>query len=1102
MKNFTTDIDISFAEGLDTKTDPKRVQIGKFLELENTVFTKNGLLQKRYGNAALPTLPDTSSTYLTTFNGNLTAIGTSISALNAGSAAWVSKGSIQPLSLDTLPLVRNNFNQQSSDTAISTNGLICVAYEESDGYGVTNKYAIYDATTSQNIVAPTVIPVSSGTVSGGMRVFFLGTNFVIVFTNTITATQHLQYVAISSLNPTTVTTNTDVGTYVAASTLSFDGVVSGNSLYLTYNSTVGGQSIKLIALTNTLSLSAPVTIAGYKATMMSTTVDNTNIGNPTLYASFYDSAASKGYSLSFDRNLNLVSAPVQIITATTVLNITSSAQDGTCSIFYEVSNTYGFDGYVATNYINTVSITPNLSTFRSVFSAAAPTITASATTGLVSGQYLVDNTTPANITAGTTFTIAGSTLTLNNVTAGNSASSPGDSLSSITMSSTSTVIRSLGLASKSFIINSTIYFLAAYDSTYQPSYFLINGSSRSSAPIITGKLAYSNGGGYLTHGLPNVSINDTAATVPYLYKNTITPVNKDTNVAAGTQITGVYSQLGINVATFTMTSNNLDTAEIGNNLNLSGGFLWMYDGVLPVENNFFLYPDIDSAHPTLNASYSTTGGSMVAKPDGTTNTNAYYYRFTYEWTDNQGNAFRSAPSIPVAMTTSGSASTGSATIHVPTLRVTYKVASPVKIVIYRWSVAQQVYYQVTSVLQPLLNSTTTDYVTYTDTSSDATILGNSILYTTGGTVENISAPGSDSLTLFDSRLWLVDAEDRNLLWFSKQIIESTPVEMSDLFTKYIAPTTAAQGNTGPIKGTSVMDDKFIIFKRNAMYYFNGAGPDNTGTNNQYSEPIFITSTVGCENEKSVVFIPEGLMFQSDKGIWLLSRNLQTAYIGAPVESFTQGATVKSAQNIPGTNQVRFILDTGITLMYDYFYQQWGTFTGIPAISSTIYENLSTFINDDGEVYQEAPGSYVDGANPVLIKFKTGPIRVGKLQNYQRAYFFYLLGDYISPFKLLVSMCYNYDTNPLHSVIISPTNYQSPYGTIGPYGQGSYGAEKKLDWRVFLKKQQCMAFSINVEEVYDPSLGVIPGAGFTLSGISANVQIKSPSRPQGSGHTVG
>ena len=205
-------------------------------------------------------------------------------------------------------------------------------------------------------------------------------------------------------------------------------------------------------------------------------------------------------------------------------------------------------------------------------------------------------------------------------------------------------------------------------------------------------------------------------------------------------------------------------------------------------------------------------------------------------------------------------------LDVPTLRLTYKIApNPVRIVGYRWSTAQQVYYQFTSVTNPTINDTTIDSVVITDTFSDAQILGNAILYTTGGVIEDIAAPASIASALFSNRLFLIDAEDQNLLWFSKQVIQNVPFEMSDLLTLYIAPTTGAQGSTGPMTALSAMDDKLIIFKKDAIYYINGSGPDNTGANSTFSDPVFITATVGCSNPNSIVLLPHGIMFQSDKG---------------------------------------------------------------------------------------------------------------------------------------------------------------------------------------------------------------------------------------------
>lgn len=1086
---------INFSQGLDTKTDPFQVSLGKFLSLSNAVFTKAGLLQKRNGFAQLASLPSTTFTYTTTFNENLTAIGKQLSAYSGGSNTWINKGTIQPVRLDTLPLIRSNLNQTQCDSAISPNGLVCTVWTDAGGtVSPQYKYAMADGITGQNIVSPTVISASVGTITGSPRVFVLGNYFMIVFSNNVTGTYHLQYIALNFISPykpngsINATVATDISTqYTPATTVAWDGVVANNSLYLSWNGNDGGGAIRMTYIDSTLTQHGTVTFAGRVSTIMSVSADLTG-STPIIYAAFYDSGASTGYVLAVNQILVTVLAPTQWLATGTILNVASAAQSGVCTIFYEVSNTYTYDTAIASNY----------SRYRTV-------------------------------------TQAGS------------------------LGTATTLLRSVGLASKAFIVDSTIYILTVYNSSYQPTYFL----SDSSGNVIS-KLAYSNGGGYLTLGLPSVNVSDTTASVAYLFRDLIEPVNKPATDAANQSATnsglGVYAQTGINLASFDFTTSGLVTAEIGNDLHLSGGFLWMYDGYIPVEHNFHLWPD------SVEAGGSATSGSLAVASN-----NPYYYVAVYEWSDNQGNLFRSAPSIPTQFivktapvsftgdTTSGSAiivtvssmtnlqvgqhvtGTGiqansfilsidsasqitltktatatnstvtltpttitSAAVNVPTLRLTYKTANPVKIVLYRWSTAQQVYYAINpSSGTPTLNDTTVDYVTITDTKSDAQIIGNPILYTTGGVVENIAAPGCNVMALFKSRLFLVDAEDQNLLWYSKQVIESTPVEMSDLFTIYVAPTTAAQGNTGPIKALGAMDDKLIIFKKDAIYYMTGTGPDNTGASNDFSDPIFVTSTVGCSNQASIVFIPNGLMFQSDKGIWLLGRDLSTTYIGAPVEAYNS-YSVLSAINVPGTNQVRFTLSNNVTLMYDYFYQQWGTFNNIPAVASTLYQGLHTFINEFGQVFQESVGSYLDGSNPVLLSFTTSWINVAGLQGYQRAHEFFLLGTYLTPHKLICGISYNYNSAPEQSTLISPTNYNPAFGGDDIYGSSTpFGGNKALEqWRVFLTRQRCQSFQISINEIYDASFGVPAGQGLTLSGLNLVISIHRGWRTISAAHSVG
>lgn len=1088
-------VDISFAKGVDTKTDPWRVSVGNFLSLENMIFTDGMRLTKRNGYGQLTSLPELAS-YVTTFNGNLTAIGSSLQAYSESTKEWFNKGTIQPVELEVLPLIRSNTNQSQLDTAISSTGLVCTVYTDQTPTSLSTPrymYVIADSTTGQNIIEPTPIPVMSGTVTGSPRVFILRSYFIIAFTNVISGTGHLQYISVSISNPNFVTPNVDISSnYIPSQRLSWDAAVVNNNLYFAYDVSAGGQAIQMKYLSSILVLSAAATFStsGHvTATIMSVTVDNSNTSNPIIWATYYNSGSSTGYALAVNINLGTILVPTEWVSSGTILNIATVASNGILTIYYELDNNYGYDSTIPTHYVST------------------NTLTQSGTLG-----------TP------------------------------------------SILIRSVGLSSKAFQINNEYYFLSTYQSKFQSSYFLINGLGE-----IVSRIAYSNGGGYDDFGLPSVTVNGNVAQIGYLFKDFITSANTSQQLSV-TQ-SGIYSQTGLNLVSFTIGTSNVAPAEIAQTLNLSGGFLWEYDGYIPVENNFFVWPEDIEGTP------ANTGGSMAPQE--------YQYQVVYTWTNNQGNIEFSAPSIatiidmsannpsfvqptpltPTAAFTAGdltavvSSATGlavgqyitdtttpasiqintfitkivgttitvnqpffgtsttdslsiidvcSVTLNIPTLRLTYKIANPVKLEIFRWSTAQEEFFQVTSIELPLINDMTVDYLTYVDTQADNQILGNSLIYTTGGVIEDVGAPSFNALTLFDYRLWGIDAEDPNLLWYSKQVIESTPVEMSDLLTIYVAPSISAQGSTGNLRCIAPMDDKLIMFKANALYYMNGTGPDNTGANSQYSEPIFITSVVGSTNQQSIVFMPQGLMFESDKGIWLLGRGMDVSYIGAPVEAYTKNAVVQSADSIPGTTQVRFTLDSGITLMYDYFYGQWGTFVGVPAISSTLYQSMHTFLNAQGQVFQESPGFYLDGSNPVLMQFTTSWINLAGLQGYQRSFFFYMLGQYITPHFLQCGIAYDYNQAITQSTLITPNNYSKPYGIDSPYGQGNpYGGPGDVEqWRVFLANQRCQAIQLSIQEIYDPSLGVPAGEGLRMSGINLLISTIRPFRAQPANVSIG
>ena len=938
----------------------------------------------------------------------------------------------------------------SPQVRTSTSQLTCDAAVASNGLLCTvwydsntnSYYRITDSNTGEVIVDTTQLTATvSATV--GPKVFALGNYFVILYWQTITGTPTLRYLPISTSAPQTASPPLSL-VAGASITAPISGTIMPNgSLYISF--AAASSTLKTLYITQQLVTSAVKTISSVVVTDISVTPDSTN---SIIYITYLVGSALT--LVSYDINLNPILTGTSIGTSLgTVQNVTSSYANGVVTIFYE---TYAQYSYYASLPANS---TPN-------------------------GQ--------SDFVSTITYTVA-----------------------TTTVSSPAVLLRSVGLASKAFYLSSTgnTYVLLTYAGLMQPTYFLADSSGN-----IVCKLAQSNGGGYYpTTNMPQVNINGNQVQIAYLYKDLLASVNKTTPATTGSQIAGIYNQTGINLASFTFTTNGSETAELAGSLQVTGGFMWQYDGAKPVEHNFHLFPE------DLQATWSATGGAVVAKPDGTTNTNAYWYQATYEWTDAQGLLHRSAPSVPISVTTTGSGTAGSITVNIPTLRLTYKVSpNPVRIVLYRWSVANEVYYQVTSITAPQTNSTSTDSIAYVDTLADASIIGNTILYTNGGVVENIAAPAITDLCPFNTRLFAIDAEDQNLLWYSKQVIENTPVEMSDLFTLYVAPTISAIGATGPMKCLFAMDDKLIIFKKDAIYYVTGIGPDNTGASNDFSNPTFITSTVGCANKASIVFMPNGLMFQSDKGIWLLGRDLNTTYIGAPVENFNS-YTVVSANNIPGTNQVRFRLSNGTALVYDYYFGQWSTFVGVNGISSTIYQSLETIItapitvsppNSSAyqiapQVYQETPGVYLDGTNPVLMSLQTGWMNLAGIQGYERLYQVLFLGNYLSPFTLNVQFAFDYISSIQQSVIVSPNAPGSVFGlAAGPMGSESPfgGNATPFKARVFPNIQKCESFQLTINEQYDPQYGTVAGAGLTLSGLQMLTGLKKVSRTQATGRSFG
>lgn len=967
-------INISFVQGIDTKTDPNQVVAGKLIAAQNVVFTETMAFNKRNGYQKLAQIDDGLA--LATFKNELVAFdGTTLQSYSPSTETTINKGNITSVDLQVSSVFKGPGAQTAQDSAFHPSGLYLYVFV-TDG---TAQYLVVSSETGNQVIPTTNI----GANAIYSKAYALGNYLIITYVDT--GTNSLRYIAIATAT-LEIFTAADISNLVDPTNRYYDAAILNDYLYISYNASDVGGAVRTTYLDQFLNQGPNNTQSSQQASnSILVTVDSTDL---TVWVTYYDGSDIKYFVLNAI-SLSSVLTPTTIATLPNILNLTGYVDDGSGVLYYQTQNTYSYSS-VRTDFISSV-----------------------------------------------TYTSAGAVGT------------------------SSVFLRSVGIISKCFNYLGMQYFLVAYNGSLQPTYFLVNQLG-----VVVAKLAYTNGGGYGTNGLvTNVNaISDTEFQLSYLFKDLVT-----------TQSGNVYTQTGVNSVVFDFESNNsYQSVDAGNNLNINGGFLWAYDGYSPVEQNFHLFPE-DLGYTSSSASTGLFAGS-------------YSYIALYEWTDNQGNTHRSGYGTPLSVV--NSFATSGISVNVPTLRLTEKEAPRQPIItLYRTAptIATGIYYKVSSVSNPTLSSTAIDSVKITDNLQDAVIVGNELLYTTGGVVQDSGGPPASGMTFFKNRLMLIDSENKDQEWYSKQVIQNTPVEMSDLFTQFIDP------RFGPLTAIAVMDDKQILFKENAIFYQVGNGPDNTGANNDFSEAIFITSVVGCTNYRSIVLTPEGLMFKTNKGIWMLSRGLGISYIGAPVEDYNS-FEVTSAELIPNSTQVRFTLSNKIVLVYDYYVQQWATFNNHNAADAIIFNDLYTYVTPNGTIVQETPNQYSDNGQPILMSLKTSWISMAGFQGFQRAYSLFLKAKFLSPHLLKVSIAYDFDVNATQSTIIDVSSklLNTNYGSDPYWGSTQYwgGVSPQTEqYEISLDRQKCQAIQVTIEEVLDTSNPVF-GPGLTLEALGLVIGVKS------------
>lgn len=985
-------LELPLISGIDTKTDPKQVKVGKLLVAENTTFVKPGRIQKREGFTAagqgiIGTGEEiTDGQAVMSFKDELICFDqNNIYSYVQATDNWKDKGDFQSIYLTSNPVSNGTAKDFAMDCAFHPSGLECYVFMRSEGGQTNVYYEVFDSATGQLIVGPVLAAAATGF---DPRVQAFNDTFVIVYRDTSDNRLYKGVLPIGNL-ATVVTFGyiTEIHT----------NSISVSSLYPAYDiltATSGGVESLYVAFSNR---------------------ETTPSAGITLFQ-FADPADSNPINQFVIANQQMLQGQL------------FAAENSTIGLVYKAFSPFNIELY---------NFDADLSAQNYNASLAAP----AGANPVQSVTAVAKSTTQASIDIYISYLAAGGFQKLLKANYNGST---------INTEWTKNQIAAAGEA-----------FLYAGKS-YLP---VIGGPDITTADQLKTCFLIDANGAVNARFLYEVStgINAEVATFFWTlyYLPSILKVSDTEFITAFRNITefgsvGGTEQTGITKVKFDFyePEKSYSRAEIGESLYVGGGMLYQYDGQNLVEDNFNWKCEIAAANGTV-------GGVG----------NSYSYVSVWEWVDKNGNLHRSAVGQPKTVTTGTPLGTGGSatTLQIYPLSLTEKTSandrSSVVAVVYRTKANSDIYYKL-PVTNANYNNINANYITpVNDTTPDSQLV--EPLYTTGEVLDNDPPPPIGGLVVYRNRLFAIDSTNPLQIWYSKTVRYGVPVEWSGFQTINIDPSG------GPVTGIAALDDKLIIFKRSQIRFISGQGPDNTGANNDFDGgSIFITADAGCTNLRSIVNTPEGLVFKSSKGIYIINRGLSVQYIGAAVEEFN-GAFITSAILMAQNNQIRLTTDNNIALVYDYYVDAWCVFKPLNAVDSVIWNGKQSYIRSNGQIMNEASGIYTDNGSFYPMKITTSWLNLSGIQGFERIYKFYVLGQYKSAHQLQIKLSYDYNNATYQTITVDPV-VPSYYGG-SPYGTGSYGGNyTPYQYEIRPQRQKCMNMRVTISE--------LPVSGSLLEGV--------------------
>jgi len=436
----------------------------------------------------------------------------------------------------------------------------------------------------------------------------------------------------------------------------------------------------------------------------------------------------------------------------------------------------------------------------------------------------------------------------------------------------------------------------------------------------------------------------------------------------------------------------------------------------------------------------------------------------WERVDNEGNVWRSAPSL-VATVVASTNSMFNVTVAPPPFHDA--TTDQFSLVIYRTTANGTIFYRVGSSIASTTSTTVVDVL------PDADLSDNPLLYVDGGALENVMPPAVEAWIVARERVFVISAEDGDL-YPSKLRISGEGLGFSD------ALRISIESDSG-LTALGAMDEKVVVFGEESYSVLYGVGPDDFGAG-QF-ELQMLSDALGCIEPRSIMLGDAGLFFQSRKGLWLLGRDLSSNGIGIPVDLY-KSATIVGAMSPSDRMFHWWYLSTGTILVWDEYHSRWSRFLTSGALGAVLVDQKPVFLTATGQVFREDTTIFQDDGVDYECQVTLGWISFAGLQGFQKVRRVSILGESQTPaFSAVCKLAYDF-------VATATETITAANATVKPTGTA-------YQWEFKPQRQKCESIRLDITWTSTGAGASITGLAFEVGGIPGIARrVKTAKRVKG------